>query len=110
MINPKSGIRTFLFGVLGAAAFVVPASADSVTDFYKGRTLTLTMGTRPGGSFQVYGQMFAAHMPKYIPGNPKIRKRRNLPRLVLNPHHNLLAVHGRQAGNTQIYFFTGYIS
>ncbi len=72
MINPKSGIRTFLFGVLGAAAFVVPASADSVTDFYKGRTLTLTMGTRPGGSFQVYGQMFAAHMPKYIPGNPKI--------------------------------------
>lgn len=62
--------------MLGAACLVgataTPATADSVAGFYKGKTITMTMGTRPGGSFQVYAQLFQTHMPKYIPGNPKI--------------------------------------
>ena len=72
MINPMSGLRPILFGVLGAAAIAAPAAADSVADFYKGRTITMTMGTRPGGSFQIYGQLFATYMPQYIPGKPSI--------------------------------------
>jgi tripartite-type tricarboxylate transporter receptor subunit TctC len=78
MFNPKGVLRPTLSGVLGvlavaaAVAIAAPASADGVTDFYKGKTITMTMGTRPGGSFQIYGQLFATHMPQYIPGKPTI--------------------------------------
>lgn len=68
----KALIYPYLLGFLGAVVLATPATADSVTDFYKGKTITLTMGTRPGGSFQIYGQLFATHMPKHIPGNPSI--------------------------------------
>jgi len=68
------GFRAALFGLVGATAISAPVAAgsDSVAAFYKGKTLTMTMGTRPGGSFQVYGRLFSQHMPKYIPGNPTI--------------------------------------
>ena len=64
--------RRFLFGIVGAVFVATPAIADSVAEFYKGKTVTITMGTRPGGSFQIYAQLFAAHMPKHIPGKPTI--------------------------------------
>jgi tripartite-type tricarboxylate transporter receptor subunit TctC len=48
------------------------AVADSIADFYKGKQVTMTMGTRPGGSFQIYGQLLSKHIKKHIPGNPTI--------------------------------------
>jgi tripartite-type tricarboxylate transporter receptor subunit TctC len=50
----------------------VPALAESVEDFYKGKTITLTMGTGPGGSFDLYGRTIAEHMQRHIPGKPNI--------------------------------------
>lgn len=70
MITIATGLRAALFGLAGATAIVHATSADSIAEFYKGRTVTLTTGTSPGGSFQLYGQLFTEHMPKYIPGNP----------------------------------------
>jgi tripartite-type tricarboxylate transporter receptor subunit TctC len=52
--------------------FAVPACADSVADFYKGKTVAIVMGTGPGGSFDPYGRTIGAHMSRYIPGNPTI--------------------------------------
>lgn len=63
-------LRPVLLGLVGAAAIISPATADDVTEFYK--NILITMGTRPGGSFQVYTQTIAAHMPRHIPGNPSI--------------------------------------
>jgi tripartite-type tricarboxylate transporter receptor subunit TctC len=58
------------------AAFVavtaVPASAQGVADFYKGRTLSIVMGTGPGGSFDLYGRTIAEHWSRHIPGNPTV--------------------------------------
>jgi len=65
-------LRPVLMGILGATVLASPAVADDVADFYKGKQLTMTMGTGPGGSFQVYAQVFVAHLPKYIPGHPNI--------------------------------------
>jgi tripartite-type tricarboxylate transporter receptor subunit TctC len=59
-------------GLAGIALAAQTANADAVADFYKGKTITLTTGTSPGGSFQVYGQLFTEHMKQYIPGNPTI--------------------------------------
>jgi tripartite-type tricarboxylate transporter receptor subunit TctC len=54
------------------ALFAAPASADSVADFYKGKTVAIVMGTGPGGSFDPYGRTIGAHMSRHIPGNPTI--------------------------------------
>ena len=65
-------LRTALLGFVGATVLAAPAVADEIADFYKGKQITMTMGTRPGGSFQVYAQVFANHLTKHIPGNPTI--------------------------------------
>ena len=65
-------VRPLMLGLAGAAAMMSPAIAQDVMGFYKGKTVTMTMGTRPGGSFQVYAQVFARHLPNHIPGKPTI--------------------------------------
>lgn len=72
MTHLKGALRPAFLGLIGAAVAASPAFADSVAEFYTGKTITLTTGTNPGGSFQVYGQLFTDHMSKYIPGNPTI--------------------------------------
>ena len=61
-----------MLGLVGAASMMSPAIGQDAAGLYKGKTITMTMGTRPGGSFQVYGRLFSQHMPKHIPGNPTI--------------------------------------
>lgn len=72
MSNFTGVFRPMLFGFVGMLAASSAAVADSVSDFYKGKQINMTMGTRPGGSFQVYAQVFAKHMSKHIPGKPTI--------------------------------------
>jgi tripartite-type tricarboxylate transporter receptor subunit TctC len=57
---------------------VGPARADSVEDFYKGKTITLYIGTTPGGGYDVYARFVARFMGMHIPGNPVIMPR-NMP-------------------------------
>jgi tripartite-type tricarboxylate transporter receptor subunit TctC len=49
-----------------------PARAQSVPDFYRGRTVTLTVGYSTGGGYDTYARILARHMGKHIPGNPTI--------------------------------------
>ena len=58
-----------------AAALVLagaPARADTVADFYKGKVVSLVVGYGSGGGYDVYGRLVAAHLGKYIPGNPTV--------------------------------------
>ena len=63
-----------LAAVIAVAALAAsPAVAQqSVADFYKGKTVTLLLGTGPGGSYDLYARIFAEHLPRHIPGNPTI--------------------------------------
>jgi tripartite-type tricarboxylate transporter receptor subunit TctC len=45
---------------------------QSVADFYKGKTITILMGTGPGASYDLYGRTIAEHLGKHIPGRPNI--------------------------------------
>lgn len=56
----------------GAVLITAPAAAESVGDFYKGKTITILMGTGPGGSFDLYGRTIAEHFSRHIPGHPNI--------------------------------------
>jgi tripartite-type tricarboxylate transporter receptor subunit TctC len=55
-----------------------PAQAESVADFYKGKTVELLIGYSGGGGYDVYARLLARHMGKHIPGNPNIVPR-NMP-------------------------------
>ena len=59
MSNSTGVFRPILFGFVGMVAASSAVLADGVADFYKGKQINMTMGTRPGGSFQVYAQVFA---------------------------------------------------
>ena len=48
------------------------AGADTVADFYKGRTITLIVGYGPGGGYDLFARLMARHLGRYIPGNPTV--------------------------------------
>ena len=64
--------------ISSATAFIMaclaplPLLAQAPSDFYKGKTITLQIGSGAGGGYDILGRMFARHMGKYMPGNPNI--------------------------------------
>lgn len=40
--------------------------------FYKGKTVTILVGTKPGGGYDLYARLLMRHMGKWIPGSPRI--------------------------------------
>jgi tripartite-type tricarboxylate transporter receptor subunit TctC len=69
------------FGVALAAAIVsLPsgASAQSLEDFYRGKTVTFLIGYPPAGANDIYARAVSRHIGKYIPGNPNVIAR-NMP-------------------------------
>src|SRR3954468_13580202 len=60
-------------GVVAAAALLSsPASAQSVADFYKGRTVNVIVGFGPGGGYDLYARTLSRHLGHHIPGNPNV--------------------------------------
>ena len=55
-----------------ATLFPLDAAAQSVEQFYKGKTVTLGIGSGVGGSHDVNGRLAARHLGKHIPGNPTV--------------------------------------
>ncbi len=57
-----------------AASIALPraARADAVSDFYRGKRITLVTSASPGGGYDLYARLLAAHMPRHIPGEPQI--------------------------------------
>jgi tripartite-type tricarboxylate transporter receptor subunit TctC len=59
--------------LLTLAAFTgQPARADAVSDFYKGKTLTIYVGYTAGGGYDLYARTLAQFYSKFIPGHPTI--------------------------------------
>jgi len=48
------------------------ARAQSVEEFYKGKTVNLVIGYSVGGGYDLYGRLLARHIGKHIPGHPAI--------------------------------------
>jgi hypothetical protein len=49
----------------------VPACADEVADFYKGKSATLYLGYPPSGAYDIYARLIARYLTRYVPGNPQ---------------------------------------
>lgn len=55
---------------LGAALTTLPAAADPVADFYRGKSVKVLVGSTAGGGNDLFARMFAKHFGKHVPGNP----------------------------------------
>jgi tripartite-type tricarboxylate transporter receptor subunit TctC len=65
---------------IAAVVLALPSigRAESVADFYKGKTIEMLIGYSGGGGYDVYARLLARHLGKHIPGNPTIVPR-NMP-------------------------------
>lgn len=61
-----------LLGLTAASMTMAPAYAQSVEEFYAGKTIDLYIGYSPGGTYDLYARLLAQFMPRYIPGSPQI--------------------------------------
>ncbi len=64
--------RGVLSALMCSAQMAMPAAADAVTDFYKGRTLSLIAGFPPGGGYDTYVRILARHYGRFVPGQPAV--------------------------------------
>ena len=55
---------------LVALAMPAGAQAQSVADFYKGKTVTVIVGYTAGGGYDLYARALSRHMGRHLPGNP----------------------------------------
>ena len=58
--------------LLLAAMLPSGAPADTVADFYRGRTINLVVGYGPGGGYDLCARLVARHLGAHIPGNPAV--------------------------------------
>ena len=67
-----SGFRLLVASLLAASTLGLPAAADPVEDFYKGKTIQMVIGVSAGGDYDLRARLLAKHLPKYIPGHPNV--------------------------------------
>jgi tripartite-type tricarboxylate transporter receptor subunit TctC len=58
--------------VAAFAATAGSAQAQSVADFYKGKTITIVIGYTPGGGYDAYARLLARFIGSHIPGQPNV--------------------------------------
>jgi tripartite-type tricarboxylate transporter receptor subunit TctC len=68
-IRAPSGLRAC---AIALALLAGQAHAESVEEFYRGKTITLTIGFSVGGGYDLYARMLARHLGKHVPGQPNI--------------------------------------
>ncbi|CAN0025938.1 unnamed protein product [Phaeothamnion confervicola] len=61
-----------LVTILAFAASATPTRAQTVEEFYKGKTINLLIGFSVGGGYDLYARVLGRYMGKHIPGNPTI--------------------------------------
>jgi len=61
-----------------AAAGPRAAAADTVADFFRGRTVSIVIGTSPGNDYDFRGRLLARFLGRHIPGEPQVVPR-NMP-------------------------------
>ncbi len=65
--------KTFrTLAVIGVMFSASAASADAVSDFYSGKTVTIVTATGAGSAYGIHGRLLSDVIRQYIPGKPKV--------------------------------------
>jgi tripartite-type tricarboxylate transporter receptor subunit TctC len=65
----RSGFAALAF-MLGAASSAMALEDEALAKVYKDKTVTIAVGSSPGGGLDTFGRLLSRHMSKHIPGNP----------------------------------------
>src|SRR5882724_10813460 len=68
----SAGMTGKVICAIATLLFAAPARAQSVEEFYKGKTINLLIGFSVGGGYDLYARHLARYMGKHIPGKPTI--------------------------------------
>ena len=60
------------FVILLAMVFAILSQPAESNAFSQGKTIRLLVFATPGGGYDYYSRIVMRHIPKYLPGNPKI--------------------------------------
>jgi tripartite-type tricarboxylate transporter receptor subunit TctC len=63
---------SFALSLALLSALPSAATAQSVADFYRGKTITCYIGYGVGGGYDLFARTISRHMSRHIPGNPTI--------------------------------------
>ena len=66
----RYAIRAMVCAV--TVAMATPSQADAVSDFYTGKTITMLVGSSPGGGYDGDARMVAHHIGRLLPGKPTV--------------------------------------
>jgi tripartite-type tricarboxylate transporter receptor subunit TctC len=94
-------ILLLLRGVAGSIAIFSSLTVTCAEEPFKGKEITLHVGSGPGGAYDTYGRLLARHFGRHIPGNPKLIVS-NMPgaagRRMINFIYNVAPNDGRAIG------------
>jgi tripartite-type tricarboxylate transporter receptor subunit TctC len=68
----RTALLLLVSGLCCALQATQHATAQSVESFYRGRTITMLVGTSPGGINDISARLVARHLSRFLPGNPTI--------------------------------------
>ncbi len=65
--------RAWLLGCVASLALTGVAQAqEALASFYKGRNLTIIIGSSPGGGYDLYGRLISRFISRHVPGAPTV--------------------------------------
>jgi tripartite-type tricarboxylate transporter receptor subunit TctC len=71
-VQPVNSLQS-AFALLAIAGFAAqPVQAQSVEEFYRGKTISMIVGGSPGGGFDTLARAIGRHIGRHIPGDPVI--------------------------------------
>jgi tripartite-type tricarboxylate transporter receptor subunit TctC len=65
-------VRVVLAAAFAGSAASAALGQDAIEAFYRGRTVTITVGSAVGGGYDTYARLVARHLGRHIPGNPQV--------------------------------------
>lgn len=68
----KRMVMAAVMVVLMSMVLMTTGGIAAAADFYKGKTVTILVGTTPGGGFDTYARALTRHLGKHIPGKPSV--------------------------------------
>jgi tripartite-type tricarboxylate transporter receptor subunit TctC len=71
-IRPKRRLALACALSLALALLAPAAQAQSVADFYRGRTVTILVGSDVGGGYDLTARTLAHHLARHVPGRPNV--------------------------------------
>ena len=81
LFSKRDALGSICAAAIAASALIAgqpSAQAQSLEDFYRGKTLSMVVSSSPGGGYDALSRAISRHLSKHVPGSPTVVVR-NMP-------------------------------